>query len=419
MTSFQSVGRLALWLLLAAFSVKGVAVAEEDFLTIGSPAPAIDVEHWVSQGNGKFDKVTQFEEGKVYVIEFWATWCGPCIASMPHLADLQSNYADKGVQLISVSDEELDVVKSFLDRPVQQSQDDQQTYGKLTSVYCLTTDPDRSVHTAYMEAAGQNGIPTAFIVGKDGRIEWIGHPMRMDNPLQEIVEGKWDREVAKAEILPTQRRGMITTRISKAMRGGDADQALNIIDTALKDHADDSDLVAFLSRVRIQVQVFPVTQLARQGKHQEALEMLEELKKNAPEHRSAFAEFQLSVLLNGDMLDEAADVLDEVAGNESDPMKLNQICWMIYESSQQNEEFSKKLLASTIEAAKKASELAPEEGSILDTYAHLLHRAGNLDQAIKVQTKAVELIGDSNPDVKAYLESLTNEKNGGGKPESE
>ena len=41
----------------------------------------------------------------------------------------------------------------------------------------------------WMKAAGQNGIPTAFIVNKEGKIAWIGHPGRMDEPLDKIVAG--------------------------------------------------------------------------------------------------------------------------------------------------------------------------------------------------------------------------------------
>ena len=42
-----------------------------------------------------------------------------------------------------------------------------------------------------MKAAEENGIPTAFVV-KDGKIAWIGHPMRLDEPLTKITAGDWD-----------------------------------------------------------------------------------------------------------------------------------------------------------------------------------------------------------------------------------
>jgi len=68
----------------------------DDTLTIGSKAPALDVEHWVQNGEGKFSKVTDFQKDKVYVVEFWATWCGPCVASMPHIVEMQKEYSEKG-----------------------------------------------------------------------------------------------------------------------------------------------------------------------------------------------------------------------------------------------------------------------------------------------------------------------------------
>lgn len=164
-------------------------------LTIGSSAPSINVEHWVHNGEGRFSKVENFESGKVYIVEFWATWCGPCIASMPHIVEVQNKYADKGVQLVSISDEKLEVVEKFLEKKLPNPKEDgPSTYGELTKSYCLTADPDNSVHKDYMTAAERHGIPCCFIVGKDAKIEWIGHPMRMDEPLEQVVEGTWDRE---------------------------------------------------------------------------------------------------------------------------------------------------------------------------------------------------------------------------------
>ena len=172
------------------------AEALESELGIGSKAPMLDIEHWVQDGNGFFKPVTKFKSGNVYVVEFWATWCGPCIMSMPHLAELQTKYRGENVQIISVSDESVDEVKDLL---AQENDEVGKTFEEITSAYSLTTDPDRSVHESYMEAAGENGIPTSFIVGKSGQVEWIGHPMELDEPLEKVVDGSWDREAYKEE----------------------------------------------------------------------------------------------------------------------------------------------------------------------------------------------------------------------------
>ena len=64
-------------------------------LKVGDPAPPLKATKWV-QGS----EVASLEKGKVYVVEFWATWCGPCIVMMPHLGDLQREYKNQGVTII-------------------------------------------------------------------------------------------------------------------------------------------------------------------------------------------------------------------------------------------------------------------------------------------------------------------------------
>ena len=64
-------------------------------LAVGDVPPNLKATKWL-QGN----PVERFEAGRIYVVEFWATWCGPCVAVMPHVADMQREYKDKGVTVI-------------------------------------------------------------------------------------------------------------------------------------------------------------------------------------------------------------------------------------------------------------------------------------------------------------------------------
>ena len=172
---------------LSFFLLLCACVNAADRLAVGSKAPPLDIEHWLNK-----ERVPKFEMGKVYVVEFWATWCGPCVASMPHLKELQERHAEDLV-IIGVSEEDPDTIDEFLER-----ERDGETFREITDAYWLTSDPDGSVDADYMKASGQRGIPTAFVVGKTGEIEWIGHPRDIDDPIARIINGTWNREAFAA-----------------------------------------------------------------------------------------------------------------------------------------------------------------------------------------------------------------------------
>src|SRR4030095_14718603 len=128
--------------------------------------------------------VAGFEKGKTYVVEFWATWCGPCIAGMPHLSALQRQYREKGVTFIGVTSKDT----RGNDLPAVEAMVKDKGDGMD---YTVAWDTERKTGEAYMKAAGQNGIPCCFLVDGTGKIVYIGHPMFLDLPMEQVVAGTW------------------------------------------------------------------------------------------------------------------------------------------------------------------------------------------------------------------------------------
>jgi thiol-disulfide isomerase/thioredoxin len=115
--------------------------------------------------------------GKVYVVEFWATWCPPCRESIPHLTALAKKYADR-VVFVGVSNEDVGTVKPFV-----ADKGDQMDYH-------VAVDTAGKVVNGYMSAFDQGGIPTAFIVNAEGKVVWLGHPMGdLEKVLDQVLAG--------------------------------------------------------------------------------------------------------------------------------------------------------------------------------------------------------------------------------------
>lgn len=155
-------------------------------LEVGSPAPALTIQQWVK---GEPVDLASAKGKQIVVLEFWATWCGPCIQSIPHLSKLQRTYADKGVRVVGVTPEDpgnsLEMVRELVKKL-----GDKIGYG-------IAFDKGETAD-AYMAASGAEGIPTAFVITKSGHVGWFGHPdAGLDEVLEQMVGGTFDLELAR------------------------------------------------------------------------------------------------------------------------------------------------------------------------------------------------------------------------------
>jgi thiol-disulfide isomerase/thioredoxin len=146
-------------------------------LQVGDLAPALKVTRWL-QG----DAVTRFEPGKVYVVEFWATWCGAPIRYMPHLAELQARYKDQGVTIISFTSRDIRGVPDNSEEKVAAFVKKRGPTLRYTFAYA----DDGTTADAWLKAAGREHF-TTFVVDRAGRIAYMGGPMFLGMVLPKVV----------------------------------------------------------------------------------------------------------------------------------------------------------------------------------------------------------------------------------------
>jgi len=203
--------------LISIVLLASVTSSAQSALRVGDDAPVVSVTKWIKGGPLSLDEV--FGK-KVVVLEFWATWCGPCIHSIPHLTELQKEYSERDVVVIGVTRPDkrnsLDAVRSFTEKKGDEMG------------YTVAFDGESKTYDAYMTASGARGIPTSFLIDKSKKLVWIGHPQKLDNVLDEVLAGTFDMELewAKRVLRERMRRDFGAKKFADALRVAEALTAL-------------------------------------------------------------------------------------------------------------------------------------------------------------------------------------------------
>jgi len=164
-------------------------------LNIGDSAPRLKPKTWL-----KGAPVLQYKPGRVYVVDFWATWCPPCITGIPHLNALQKQYADR-LTVVAMNVERLGGLHAQDSAPVFEFMGKK---GREMQYDVALDDPETEpVYRTWMSAAGLIGVPTVFIVNQEGKIAWVGTTMvkqsySFDEALSDTLVGKTDLTRSRA-----------------------------------------------------------------------------------------------------------------------------------------------------------------------------------------------------------------------------
>jgi thiol-disulfide isomerase/thioredoxin len=299
-------------------------------LVAGQPAPALHVAKWV-----KGDPVAAFAKDRVYVVEFWATWCGPCIAGMPHLSEVQQKHAAR-LTVIGVTSEDESNSLADVEAMVKAKGD--------TMAYTVAWDDEHKTHAAWFSAAEQEGIPCCFVVDKQGTIAWIGHPQWLDMLLPDVLAGSYDPAALAGKVTAVEKR---------------------------------------LTRIFVAAQVKPTTAL------EEAKVLLAEF----PFLTDQVEPGLFSLLLEGEGIQHAWALGERMvirAIASKDASTLNDVAWLIVDPAAERTERNFDL---AMRAASKAVEFTGSKNpNILDTLARVHAWKGEFARALELQQQALALV---------------------------
>lgn len=160
--------RNIVWAILLSFSSMSYSAP----LKPGDPPPALRLDKLIQAPAGT-DASWEKLRGRVVVLEFWATWCGPCVKAIPHLNELAEQFKEKPVQFIAVTAENVQIVEQFLKRKPINAWIGIDEFHELNTAYDIT------------------GIPVTVVVNQQGIIADVTHPVLLTaEKLNRILAGE-------------------------------------------------------------------------------------------------------------------------------------------------------------------------------------------------------------------------------------
>jgi thiol-disulfide isomerase/thioredoxin len=154
------------------FLVLNAVCIGQSNIKIGEKAPEITITHWLHN-----KPVSTNLEDKFIVLEFWATWCGPCIAAVPHMNMLQAEINNPDLLFVSITDEPEAKTKRILE--------------KVDFKSIVVTDTTKKTQINFGDGRkGLEAYPMTVLIDNKGWVKWIGEPNQLSvEILEKFVSG--------------------------------------------------------------------------------------------------------------------------------------------------------------------------------------------------------------------------------------
>ena len=148
---------------------------EKHSLVLGKPMPKLELSNWINKEIKPEDM-----KGKIIVVDYWATWCGPCIRSIPHNNEVYQKYSGKGVEVIGACG-----------GGGEEKMQDTATQNKIGY-------PTAKVSEESTKAWQVQWWPTYAVVDRNGIVRALGiQPQSVEKVIDALIEEQGDK--AKAE----------------------------------------------------------------------------------------------------------------------------------------------------------------------------------------------------------------------------
>lgn len=185
-------------------------------LLIGDPAPPLPPDGWIRGG-----AITAWKPGTIYVIDFWATWCLPCIQEMPQFQALADEFPDGDLVVIGAE------TRRQPGTPTPQS-----VLARHEGLdYPIVTDDHDVILNTWILPSGTSGMPVRAIVDGQGRVAYVGEiKPQFDHALEQVRAGAWDLEAARVQDISRRQTQSFMEEAIAAHRAGDFERALSLLD---------------------------------------------------------------------------------------------------------------------------------------------------------------------------------------------